>query len=178
MFIEDFVDVDADIQAVGARLEADPGAWMAACADQAEDAGAELVVRIGPGGILAPARREVRVVVGPARRRADAVVVPIEWETIRLRGLFPRLEGDLEVAPLGQGRCRLTLSGQYSAPLGPLGAALDRRLLHKVAESTVRSFLAGVAGSVAAAATDAVLASDGDPGPGSTPGDGAGWRPG
>ena len=171
MFIEDFVDVDADAVVVGSCLESDPCAWMAACADQAEDAGAELVVRIGPGGALAPARRQVRVSVGPPRRRTDAVVVPIAWESIRLRGLFPRLEGDLEVAPLGKGRCRLTLSGQYSAPLGPVGAALDRRLLHKVAESTVRSFLAGVAGSVARS-SDLDPAPDGGASPGLAQGGG------
>lgn len=171
MFIEDFVDVDADILLVSPHLVADPAAWMAACADRAEDVGAELVVRIGPGGVLAPARRRVRVVVGSSRRRADAVVVPIEWETTRLRGLFPRLEGDLEVAPLGQGRCRLTLSGQYSAPLGQVGAALDRRLLHKVAESTVRSFLSGLAASIAVA-TDPMSA------PGPTPASGSGASPG
>ena len=165
MFIEDFVDVESDFSAIGARLRADPCTWMASCADRAEADGAELVIRIGPGGVLAPARHGVLLSVGPSRRRGDALVLPIEWETTRLRGLFPRLEGDLEVAPLGVGRCRLTLSGQYSPPLGPVGAALDRWLLHKVAESTVRSFIGGIARSLAAqteAATEAVAGSEGD----------------
>lgn len=141
MFIEDFVDVDEAFSVVEARLAADPAAQMTACADRAEEVGAEMVVRIGPNGVLAPARPRVRVRVGSWRPRGDAVVVPVEWESVRLRGLFPKLEGDLELAPLGEGRCRLTLSGNYSPPLGAVGAALDRRVLHKVAESTVRSFV-------------------------------------
>lgn len=146
MFIEDFIDIDEGFSAVGRRLAADPSAWMARCADQAEEAGVDVVLRIGPSGALAPARRRVRVRVGQSRSRGDGMVIPIEWETIRLRGLFPRLEGDLELAPLGEGRCRLTLSGHYSPPLGVVGAVIDRGVLHKVAESTARSFLTELRG--------------------------------
>ena len=43
---------------------------------------------------------------------------------------------------------RLTLSASYVPPFGELGARLDRALLHRVAVSTVRSFLVRVAASL------------------------------
>lgn len=150
VFIEDYIDVPADFPSVEARLLGESTDWLGRCAERGEVAGADVVVRIGPGGILAPSRRRVRVHTGPWRSRGDAVVLPIEWESVRLRSLFPRLEGDLEVAPLGDDRCRLTLCGQYSPPLGQVGAALDRRVLHWVAGSTVRSFLDGLADALSA----------------------------
>jgi hypothetical protein len=52
------------------------------------------------------------------------------------------LSGDLELAPLEPHSCRLTLAASYIPPLGDLGRALDRALLHRIAQSTVRSFLA------------------------------------
>lgn len=171
MFIEDFIDVDLGFSVVGPQLLGDAGRFLGPCAERAEHAGAEVVVRVGPGGVLGPARQRVRVDTGPPRRRGDGVVVPVEWETIRLQGLFPKLEADLEVAPLGDDRCRLTLSGQYNPPFGQVGASLDRRVLHWVAESTVRAFLADLAEALAArhgvGGPDGTLASDDAPAAGS-----------
>ncbi len=150
MFIEDFIDVDLPFARVGPLLAGEPGGWLGACAERAEEEGADVVVRIGPGGLLAGARQRVRVQTGAPRPRVDGLVVPVGWRTIRLQMLFPSLEGDLEVAKLGEDRCRLTLSGQYNPPLGAVGATLDRRLLHRVAASTVRSFLQEVAAALMA----------------------------
>lgn len=150
MFIEDFIDVDLPFARVGPLLAGEPAGWLGACAERAEEEGADVVVRIGPGGLLAGARQRVRVQTGAPRPRADGLVVPLGWRTIRLQMLFPSLEGDLEVAKLGEDRCRLTLSGQYNPPLGAVGATLDRRLLHRVAASTVRSFLQEVAAALTA----------------------------
>lgn len=151
MFVEDFTDVDLPFAEVGRRLAGEPAGWLGPCAERAEEAGADLVVRIGPGGLPTAARQRVRVQTGTPRTREDSIVVPVAWRTMRLQALFPSLEGDLEAAPLGDDRCRLTLSGQYSPPLGAVGASLDRRLLHRVAASTVRSFLGEVAQALVAA---------------------------
>jgi hypothetical protein len=83
----------------------------------------------------------------------DAFVVPLAWEPSKLQALFPVLNGDMELAPIGRGRCRLTLSASYVPPLGELGTHLDHAVLHRVAQSTVRSFLARVA---------VILQADGD----------------
>ena len=150
MFVEDFIDVELSLAEVARRLAGEPAGWLGPCAERAEEAGADLVVRIGPGGLLAGARQRVRVQTGTPRARDDGMVVPLAWRTIRLQMLFPSLEGDLEVAQLGDEGCRLTLSGQYNPPLGAVGASLDRRVLHRVAASTVRSFLREAAAAMTA----------------------------
>ncbi len=69
----------------------------------------------------------------------------LRWEAIGPGGgLFPVLDADLTLAPAGAG-ARLTLAGAYRPPLGPLGQALDRAILHRVAVATIRNFLVEVA---------------------------------
>ena len=41
-----------------------------------------------------------------------------------------------------------SMSGRYSPPFGSVGEALDRALLHRVAEATVRDFVERVAASI------------------------------
>jgi hypothetical protein len=55
------------------------------------------------------------------------------------------MDGDIELGPLGPGRTQLALSARYRPPLGTLGRAVDRVLLHRVAEATVKDFLDRVA---------------------------------
>jgi hypothetical protein len=49
--------------------------------------------------------------------------------------------GDLELAPFGPGASHLAMSGRYTPPYGAIGQALDRALLNRVAEATVRDFV-------------------------------------
>jgi hypothetical protein len=62
--------------------------------------------------------------------------------------LFPRLETDLEIAPLGAAITQITLRGRYEPPLGRPGRLLDEALLHRVAEATARSFLKRLAQAI------------------------------
>jgi hypothetical protein len=55
------------------------------------------------------------------------------------------MEGDIELAPFGPGASHLAMSGRYTPPYGGIGQALDRALLHRVAEATVRDFVQRVA---------------------------------
>jgi hypothetical protein len=146
-FLEDFADVSRPFEAVKDRLVGD-GRWFAPLASAAEKDGEALYFRIGPSWANGRMAREVRVSLGPPRKRGDALVVPLSWESSGLRGFFPVLDGDVELAPLDPDRCRVTLSATYVPPFGELGRQLDRAVLHRVARSTVRSFLARVAGSL------------------------------
>ena len=113
-----------------------------------------LRLQVGPTWAGRLGTREVEVTVGPTRDRGSACVVPLAWKATGLAGLFPVLDGDLEIAPLGSNRSRLTLSASYLPPFGDIGRALDRALLHRVAQSTVRSFLTRVAVSLEAGNDD------------------------
>jgi len=147
VFVQDFVDVERSTEEVR-ECFAGSSHWLEPLATAAEGDGEALCVRIGPSWASGLVSHEVHVIVGPSRERDDAIVIPLSWEPSALRTLIPSLDGDLEVAPLGPKLCRLTLSATYVPPLGEWGARFDHALLHRVASSTVRSFLARVAASV------------------------------
>jgi len=74
----------------------------------------------------------------------------IRWEaTGPGGGLFPVLDADLTLAPIGDRATILALAGAYRPPLGAMGAALDRAILHRVASATIRAFLGQVARRIA-----------------------------
>jgi hypothetical protein len=124
------------------------GSWFAPLATAAEEDGEELYFRIGPTWASGRAARKVVVTLGQPHERGDALIVPVSWRSSDLPGLFPVLDGDLELAPLAPERCRVSLSASYLPPFGELGRRLDRALLHRVARSTARSFLARLAESL------------------------------
>jgi hypothetical protein len=69
----------------------------------------------------------------------------LRWEAIRPGGgLFPALDADLTLAPAGADATSLGLAGAYRPPMGALGTALDRVILHRVAAATVQGFLGRV----------------------------------
>lgn len=74
----------------------------------------------------------------------------MSWRATGPDRLFPQLDADLEVAALGRGRTQLSISARYRPPMGAAGRALDRALLHRVAEATIKDFLDRVGERVAA----------------------------
>jgi hypothetical protein len=68
-------------------------------------------------------------------------VLPLRWTPIGSPGLFPALEADLEVAPLASNRTQLAMSARYVPPMGPIGNVIDRTILYRVAEATLKDFL-------------------------------------
>ena len=73
----------------------------------------------------------------------------MRWEATGAgNGLFPVLDADLRLAPAGDHCAVLTMAGSYRPPLGSLGAALDRAVLHRVADATIRRFVARVAAQI------------------------------
>jgi hypothetical protein len=70
------------------------------------------------------------------------------WSASGRVGVFPALDADLEVAELEDGRCQLAISARYEPPLGAVGRAIDRALLARVAEATLKDFLDRVRDSI------------------------------
>jgi hypothetical protein len=144
IFILDFVDVPLPLEIVRERFVR-VETWLTELASAAEEDGEALRVQIGPTWVGGRVTREVEVTLGLMRERGEARVVPLEWRASGFAGMFPVLSGDLELAALGSHVSRLSLAASYLTPLGDLGRALDHALLHRVAQSTVRSFLTRVA---------------------------------
>jgi hypothetical protein len=75
--------------------------------------------------------------------------------------VFPALDADLEVARLEDSRCQLAISARYEPPLGAIGRAIDRAVLARVAEATVKDFLDRVRDSIARLLPDAAALAQG-----------------
>src|SRR5437764_7745017 len=103
----------------------------------AEDAyrdGEHLHTRVGTrGGILA---KSVEVTAGSPVRGASETWIPIRWEATGAPSLFPSLEADVVAAYVGASLTQIALRGTYQAPFGRVGEALDRALLHRIAEAS------------------------------------------
>ena len=141
MLVYDFIHISLPVAQVRQQLlAAMTGLWQQV-AEAAYDEGEELLSRVGPLGPVPGLSKAVSVHVGKARDRGEGFVMPLHWLATGPAELFPELQADLEIAPLGASASQLTLSGSYDPPLGFLGRQLDRLLLHQLAEATVRALL-------------------------------------
>ncbi|HEY6471130.1 MAG TPA: hypothetical protein VI434_15360 [Candidatus Dormibacteraeota bacterium] len=150
MLIHDFAYVPVSADKVRDRILADHGGWLAPLASAAAGTGEALRLRVGPSEALPMLGKTVSVRVGRPISRGEITVVPLTWQATTAPGLFPVLSADLEVARLGDDLTQLTLQGRYDPPLGALGQRIDRLLMHRVAEASVRSFLSRLVESLAA----------------------------
>lgn len=143
MFIGDEVLLGVSYAAARAALKrlTDGGALLRPAKD-AYDHGAKTTTRVGVPGLS----KLVTVQARELAETADCAGLAIRWEAAGPGGrLFPVLDADIRLADAGHELTLLTLSGTYRPPLGPLGEALDRAALHKLAAATVRNFISRVA---------------------------------
>ncbi len=92
----------------------------------------------------------VKLVVGLPTKGPGRLTVPLSWTAEGSTALFPRMDADLMLATLGPDASQLSLRGSYTPPMGAVGRALDRMLMHRVAESSVKGFVDRIAGSIGA----------------------------
>ena len=88
----------------------------------------------------------------------DFAIEAMRWEAIGPGGaLFPALDADIKLTPAGEDAIMLMAAGIYRPPLAGLGTGLDRAIMHRVAQSTIRAFThhIGVAIAHPAAAPEA-----------------------
>jgi len=109
--------------------------------------GEEIRARIGVGESHAVAKT-VRLEVGEPVGEDETMLLPIVWEATGTPGLFPRMEAEVVLAAIGPLLTQLSLRGSYRPPLGPIGRVLDRALLHRVAEASVKGFVDRIARSL------------------------------
>jgi len=100
------------------------------------------LTRVGAIGLSRLVRVQVRELPGTERSAGIA----LRWEAVGPGGgLFPVLDADVRLTPAGELVTLLSMAGSYRPPLGPLGQALDRAVLHRVAAATIRGFVTQVA---------------------------------
>jgi hypothetical protein len=143
MFVHDFVAVDRPAIAVVdgfSRLQPSLGPLVLA----AWDADRDLWTRLGLAYPDYAPRWPVRVEIGPARVRPDAVVIPILWSSgsdlTRVT-----LEADLEIAAFSANVTHLHLLGRYAFPPGVDRWSAEASRAHRATVSAIRRFLQMVA---------------------------------
>jgi hypothetical protein len=141
VFVQDFQVVEDPYEEVLSQLRRDPAGLLGDALGAAQREGERLRARVGPRSWPAVLAKTVEVHVGPLRPVADGTVLSFGWASRGAASLFPMLDADLEVAPLGSGETQVTLRARYEPPGGALGRRADELLLHRVAESTLRVFL-------------------------------------
>ncbi len=142
MFIRYFLDLPMPFETLESALVAEPEAWLPGLARDAESRGERLLAEVGFA--VDDAHRldkRVEIEFGDPHRIPMKTILPMTWSATGVEGLFPSLDADLEVASLGPSRTQLSISARYKPPMGALGRALDRALLHRVAEATAKDFL-------------------------------------
>lgn len=141
MLLHDFAYVPVSADRVCHRLTAEAREWLAPLAAAAMSEGEALRLRIGPLGAVPLLAKTVTLEVGEPLTRDEVTVVPLTWKATTTPGLFPVMSADLEIVALDAELTQLTLRGRYEPPLGAVGRRLDRLLMHRIAEASVRSFL-------------------------------------
>jgi hypothetical protein len=140
MFVGDEVRLDVSFAAARERL----ARLGPALSGASEDAYGLALTRVGVAGVS----KLVRVQVSELSWRDLSAGLALRWEATGAGGgLFPVLDADLKLAPDGEGTM-LSMAGSYRPPLGPLGEALDRAILRRVAAATIRRFVAQVAAQI------------------------------
>lgn len=141
MFVRYYVELPLPADQVErALLDSEPG-WLSAMAGEAQRHGDDLLGEVGVGPLGARLGRRVAIQLGEPVRFPSMTSMPLVWEPVGLEGLLPRLDANLELGALGEDRTQLAISARYRPPLGVVGRTLDRVLLHRVAEATVKEFL-------------------------------------
>ena len=141
MFVRYYVEVPLAATRVEAALLASPPEWLSAMAGAAQAHGDELLTAVGVGPLGPRLGRRVVIELGEPARFPSMTSLPLTWEPAGLESLLPRLDASIEVGSLGEDRTQLAISARYRPPLGVVGRAVDRVLLHRVAEATLKDFL-------------------------------------
>jgi hypothetical protein len=140
MFARYFVELPLEADRVERALTRDPDHWLPGLATDANHRGDRLLADVGFGDEVRIAR-QVAIELGSPIQMATKTVLPLRWTAAGVAGLFPSLEADLEIAPLGPSRTQLAMSARYVPPLGAIGRVIDRAVLFRVAEATLKDFL-------------------------------------
>jgi hypothetical protein len=141
MLIRYFGEIASPFEVVEQAILRAPRSWMPGLVRDTERERAALLSEVGvrAAGERPEAREDVEF--GQALRLPAKTILPMRWTPSTAWPLFPELEADLEVASLGPARTQLSVNARYTPRLGRLGSVIDRALLHRVAEATVKDFV-------------------------------------
>lgn len=148
MFVRYYLDLAVPFDQAEAALLEEPAEWVPGLLRDAEDRGQRLLAEVGFALETRRVEKEVEISIGSPYRIPSKTLLPMTWKATGAERMFPQLDADIEVAALGANRTQLSISARYRPPMGVIGRALDRALLHRVAEATIKDFLDRVGESI------------------------------
>jgi hypothetical protein len=128
-----------------------PDSLIPSIASFADDRGRHLLADVGFPLNGHRVSKNVRIDVGAPVGSANRTWIPIAWRATGPTALFPVLDAELEFASLGTQLTQLSISGRYRPPLGLVGRTIDKALLSRVAEATIKDFVDRLARALEAA---------------------------
>jgi len=141
MLLRHFVVIARPVEEIETELATGAQKWMPALAWKSNGRGQRLLSELGFDVGNRRMARSIEVEIGALRPVGGVTLLPIRWKAASHAGLFPALDGQLEIAPIGKSTTHLGISASYEPPFGLLGKIADRALMHRVAEVTVKDFL-------------------------------------
>ncbi len=145
MFVRYFLELPFPADRVEQVLLSSPAEWIPGAIEDASRHGEALLAEVGFGAPERRIQRKVELEIADPIRLGFSTLLPITWRATELAALFPVMEADVEIAALGASRTQLSFNGRYRPPLSMVGQAVDRVVLHRVAEATTKDFLERVA---------------------------------
>lgn len=144
VLVSDFAQIDRPFEAVRDELVAAGPDWLGDSLVAAYEEGEQLSLRVISS--IGPIRLSKRVSaeLGELVLKSDRVTQSLRWRAAGATGLFPVMVAELEFTPMGASMTSISFMGRYVPPLGPLGREVDRMLLHRLAQASVRALLSRV----------------------------------
>ena len=143
MFVQHSVHINKPFEVCSAALARDPKRWFPFHGDRAS-------YSVGPRIAGVPFQKRVHVEAGEPVKLGDWIEVAVTWRATFIKGLFPVMDGKVELATVDPDVTRLTVGGMYEPPMGSFGKHVDDALMHRVAESTVKELAESIAKRLAA----------------------------
>lgn len=123
---------------------------LSSASQHAYENGIEHLIRVGPLGTAPGVSKLVKVSFAEPVYHDDTMTLGLRWEATGLSaGLFPVLDGNLTLTRADDDTTRLGLVASYRPPLGHLGARLDKAILSKVADATIKALVRNIASALA-----------------------------
>jgi hypothetical protein len=151
IFIRYYVELPYPRAALEKALLSAPESLIPSMASFADDRGQHLLAEVGFPVDGHRVSKKVEIHVGTPVANAGKTWIPIAWRATGPTGLFPMLDAELEFASLGTELTQLSISGRYQPPLGLVGRTIDKALLARVAEATIKDFIDRLARAIEAA---------------------------
>jgi hypothetical protein len=127
-----------------------PESLIPSIASFADDRGRHLLAEVGFPVDGHRVSKNVEIEVGMPVASDGKTWIPIAWRATGPSNLFPILDAELEFASLGTQLTQLSLSGRYQPPFGLVGRTIDKALLSRVAEATIKDFVDRLARAIEA----------------------------